>query len=115
MKIQGLGVDIVEIKRIRSIAKKRGSFLNRVFTDEEIRYCQRKKDSWQHFAVRFAAKEAVWKALGKLGLRLKNISVTNRPSGKPEVILNGKINRNIHLSLSHCKDYAVAQAIKVKS
>ncbi len=114
MKIQGLGVDIVEIKRIRSIAKKRESFLSRVFTDEEIRYCQRKKDTWQHFAVRFAAKEAVWKALGKPGLRLKNISVKNLPSGKPEVILGGKINKNIHLSLSHCENYAVAQAITVK-
>ncbi len=114
MKIQGLGIDIIEIKRIRSIAKERKSFLSRVFTDEEIRYCQRKKDIWQHFAVRFAAKEAVWKALGKPGLRLKNISVKNLPSGKPEVILGGKINKNIYLSLSHCENYAVAQAITVK-
>ncbi len=114
MKIQGIGVDIIEVKRIKNIARKRGSFLSRVFTEEEIKYCQRKKNPWQHLAVRFAAKEAIWKTLGKNRISLKNISIKNEPSGKPKVFLNGKEKRNIYLSLSHCQEYALAQALLVK-
>jgi len=114
MKIQGLGVDIIEIKRIKKIAKKNKGFLTRVFTDEEISYCQKKKNPWQHLAVRFAAKEAIWKAIGKPEISLKNISVSNLPSGKPAVLLNGELNEDIYLSLSHCEEYALAQAIKMK-
>lgn len=114
MKIQGLGVDIIEVKRIKNIAKRNKNFLRRVFTKEEISYCQKRKNPWQHLAVRFAAKESIWKAIGKPGMSLKEISIINLPSGKPTVMLNGKVNKNVFLSLSHCEDYAVAQALTVK-
>lgn len=114
MKIQGLGVDIIEVKRIRNLARKNKRFLSRIFTPGEINYCRKKINPWQHLAVRFAAKEAVWKALGKQEIALKHIAIKNTPSGRPAVTLNGKVNSNIYLSLSHCKEYALAQAITIK-
>jgi len=71
----GLGVDIVEISRVRRLARRAPRFLPRVFTSREIAYCRSKKNPWPHFAVRFAAKEAVWKALGRAGIALKDIEV----------------------------------------
>jgi len=115
MRIIGIGVDIVEIKRIKKIVRKNKSFLKRMFTSEEITYCFRKKKGvWEHLAVRFAAKEAVWKALGKNNLSLKSIGIVNSPTGKPIVTLQGKKEKNIYLSLSHCDNYALAQAILVE-
>jgi holo-[acyl-carrier-protein] synthase len=61
--------------------------------------------------VRFAAKEAVWKALGMGGISLKNISVKNLPNGKPEALIKDKKRKDISISLSHSKDYAAAVAI----
>lgn len=109
-----IGVDIVEVKRIGNLVKDE-NFLNRVFTPEEQKYCLAKKNCAQHFAVRFAAKEAVWKALGKSGVALLDIGVKNKPDGKPEVTLRGKRYKNIDISLSHTDDYAVAAAIINKS
>lgn len=93
-------------------------FLKRIFTHEEIRYCQGKKNSAQHFAVRFAAKEAVWKALssraGVTGIAHKEISVQRTAQGQPLVKLSRrlkKFEKSIALSLSHTKEYAVAVAI----
>ncbi len=117
MKISGIGIDIIEVKRIKRIAQKNKRFLTRVFTPQEIEYCSKKKNKWPHFAVRFAAKEAIWKALGRNGINLKDISVTNTPSGKPAAVLKGRMKKwekNIYVSLSHCDDYALAQAILVK-
>ena len=62
-----IGLDIVEVPRIRRIIRRTPGFLERVFTAEEIAYCRGHKDPWPHYAVRFAAKEAVWKALGQAG------------------------------------------------
>ncbi|MEK7859116.1 MAG: holo-ACP synthase [Elusimicrobiota bacterium] len=109
-----LGLDIVEIGRIKSLARRERRFLKRVFTNEEIAYCMGKKNPWQHFAVRFAAKEAVWKALDQSGLGLKDISVGRGARGKPAVLLKGKAVRSLKLSLSHSEHYAVAVAMKVK-
>src|SRR5277367_6127476 len=95
----GLGLDIVEIGRIEKLARRNARFLPRVFTEQEIRYCRSKKNRWQHFAARFAAKEAVWKALGQDGVALKDISVRRDPSGKPGVLLRGRAARFIQLSL----------------
>src|SRR5579885_1140731 len=78
-----IGLDIVEIDRIRGLARRSPRFLSRVFSAEEIAYCRGKRLQWQHFAVRFAAKEAVWKALGREGLGLKDISVSRDERGKP--------------------------------
>ena len=107
----GLGLDIVEISRVRALAKRNPRFLTRVFSAEEIRYCEGKRRSWQHFAVRFAAKEAVWKALGDGNLALKDIAVCRDSIGRPGVLLKGKLAKRIRLSLSHSDDYAAAVAL----
>lgn len=107
-----LGLDIVEIERIRRLGKSTPRFLTRVFTAQEISYCRGKKNPWQHFAVRFAAKEAVWKALDRDGIRLKDISVSRDSRGKPGVIIRGKKAPGFKLSLSHSDNYAVAVAVK---
>jgi holo-[acyl-carrier protein] synthase len=108
-----IGVDIVEIDRIRrTITNPR--FLDRVFTPKEIAYCRARKNSTQHFAVRFAAKEAVWKAVGEPRLLHRDIQVKNRLDGKPEVIFPkrfAKLAKRVSISLSHGRDYAVAMAL----
>lgn len=109
-----VGLDIVEIKRVRALARRNPHFLNRVFTSEEIAYCRGKKLQWQHFAVRFAAKEAVWKALAQDGVALKDISVSRDSRGKPGVLLKGKPLKGFSLSLTHSADYAAAVALRSK-
>ncbi len=121
-----IGVDIVEIDRIaQSVRNSR--FLKRVFTASEVAYCRARKNSAQHFAVRFAAKEAVWKAISseivrrsfggqtkKFQLLHRDIQVRNRPDGKPEVVFPAKFSKlakRVSISLSHGRDYAVAMAI----
>jgi holo-[acyl-carrier protein] synthase len=108
-----IGVDIVEIPRIaKQIRNPR--FLQRVYTREEVTYCRSRKNSAQHFAVRFAAKEAVWKAVGEPKLLHRDIQVRNRPNGKPEVIFPkpfARLARRVSISLSHGREYAVAMAI----
>jgi holo-[acyl-carrier protein] synthase len=79
-----------------------------------VAYCRARKNSGQHFAVRFAAKEAVWKAVGEPRLLHRDIQVRNRLSGKPEVLFPkrfAKLARRVSISLSHGRDYAVAMAI----
>ena len=107
----GLGLDIVEIKRIERLGKTNPRFLTRVFSAQEVRYCRTKKNLWQHFAARFAAKEAVWKALGQIELALKDISVSRDSRGRPGVVIRGRRAPHIHLSLSHSDHYAAAVAL----
>ena len=109
-----LGTDIVEIARVRALARRQPGFLKRVFSKEEIAYCIGKKLQWQHFAVRFAAKEAVWKALGQEGLALKDIAVWRDKQGRPGVMVCGKKQAGLKLSLSHSERYALAVAARVK-
>jgi holo-[acyl-carrier protein] synthase len=112
-----IGVDIVEIDRIsRSVRNPR--FLQRVFTPQEVKYCRARKHAAQHFAVRFAAKEAVWKAIsgrhGGLPLLHRDIQIRNEDSGKPMVVFPARfknLSRRLSISLSHGRDYAVAVAI----
>lgn len=119
--IVGVGCDIIEIERIvRAI--KRESFIRRVFTAEEAAYCQRRgQQAAASFAARFAAKEAVLKALGT-GLRegsLQEIAVDNDGLGKPLVQLSGHFAmlakqlgvKNIQISLSHSRELATAYVI----
>lgn len=106
-----IGIDIVEVGRIQKLIRDKG-FLARVFTDKEIAYCQGKRNRAQHYAVRFAAKEAVFKALGSGAVALKSIGIKNLPSGKPEVYIRGKRSRTIDVSLTHTADYAAAVAIR---
>lgn len=109
----GIGVDIVEIDRIAAqVSNPR--FLARVFTPAEVAYCRSHKNAAQHFAVRFAAKEAVWKAVGDPHLSHRDIQVRNRSNGKPEVVFPRafqKWSRCVMISLSHGREYAVAMAI----
>lgn len=108
-----LGVDIVEVRRVGRLVKN-ARFVERVFTEGEVAYCRDKKNAAQHFAVRFAAKEAVYKALGRPGVAHKEISVRNDPSGKPRVELSKRLLKfepRLSLTLSHTDDYAVAVAL----
>lgn len=108
-----LGVDLVEIGRIKALARRNPKFLTRVFSKAEIDYCKAKKNPWPHFAVRFAAKEAVYKALGKAEVPLTAISVHRGPDGRPAVRINGKKVPKLKLALSHGRDHAVAFATKL--
>lgn len=113
--IIGSGIDIIEIKRLRAAIKKWGdSFLNRVFTEEEIQYAKKRRFPYQHLAARFAAKEAVLKAIGDNGgMNWHDIKIFNDKNGKPVcTVKNSKLN--ILISISHTKDYAVASAIITK-
>src|SRR3954447_2934201 len=88
-----LGTDIVEIVRIGQMIERHGEhFLQRVYTPEEIRYCQKRKESYQHFAGRWAAKEAVMKTLGTgwtRGVGWLDIEVATRKSGQPLINIHG--------------------------
>lgn len=112
------GTDIIEVERIKkSINELREKFINRIFTENEIKYCESKKEQrYQHYAARFAAKEAGFKALSwkiddKYSITWKDFEVTINEQGRPSLsvycIDNSDI-QNIDISISHCKDYAVA-------
>ena len=113
--IKGIGVDIIEIDRIKEAVRHHGGkFLERVYTRQEIAYCGgRKKLKYPELAVRFAAKEAYSKALGTglKGIRLKAIEIVNNSNGKPHIALEGKVVVNVHVSLSHSQKYAVASVV----
>ena len=111
--MSAVGVDIVDIKRISRLVKN-DRFCRRVFSGREMAYCDSRKKPAQHYAVRFAAKEAVWKILGRREITHKDISVQNSPEGKPRVILSDKfrkLEKRISISLSHTDNYAVAVAV----
>ena len=115
------GVDIIEIDRIKqSIEETEGKFCDRVYTKKEIEYCESKKtQKYQHYAVRFAAKEAVFKAISsklhdKYEVSWKDIEVLNDNTGRPYINLPEEKMQEIEdidLSMSHCKQYAVANVI----
>lgn len=119
----GVGIDIVDVERIRNMAENHGErFLKRVFSDEELAYCMRFSDPFPHLAARWAAKEAVAKALGtgfSQGVTWKSICVVHAPNGEPMALLTGTAQKlaaglgvkKIWLSLSHTRDYAVAVAV----
>ena len=121
MKIS-CGTDIIEIERIKESIEDMGKpFLDRVFTEKEIAYCESKKaQKYQHYAARFAAKEATFKAIScllndKYSVTWKDIEVLNDKQGRPNINLYGvrqqeKIE-NIDISISHCKSYAVAYVV----
>jgi holo-[acyl-carrier protein] synthase len=118
--IQGIGVDVIDMQRIRKTIEELGdSLLQKLFTEAEIRYCTSKKFPHQHFAARFAAKEAVSKALqtGWSGVfRWKDVEVVNEPSGAPKILLHNDLaailkNNTIHLTISHTESTVVAFAV----
>lgn len=124
--IYGTGIDIVEVRRMAEIIKKRGSrFIARVFSAGEIAYCQSRALPAMHYAVRFAAKESLLKSLGRglgMGVNLKDIEVFADDRGKPAVRLNGRSSAvlselgigAVHLSLSHTGNYAAAMVVMEK-
>jgi len=126
MKIFGIGTDIINIKRMEKSIKKNGdNSINKVFSKNEILYCKKKKNPFPFYAKRFAAKEALSKALGtgiRKGINFKNIEITNDNFGKPSIELKGttaaflkkKIKTkkySIHLSLSDDIPWAQATVI----
>ncbi len=121
--IIGIGTDIVSISRIEKTVKRFGDrFINRVFTEVEINACKDKSDQSPHLAARFAAKEAVLKALGtgiSQGIGFKDVEVTRESGKRPEIRLHQKAKeiaeslgyKSIHLSLSHDSGLALAFAV----
>ncbi len=114
------GTDIVEVRRIQEDIEKLGDkFLKRIFTENEIKYCEEKKtQKYQSYAARFAAKEAIYKALSKFintGYSWKDFEILNDEIGKPYVNLGIKIKEleSISVTLSHCKEYAVANVLAI--
>lgn len=118
--IRGIGVDLVEVERLRGVLGRWGSrFTRKVFTQLEIEYCSSKANPVQHYAARFAAKEAVAKALGagwSGAFRWKDVEVSNDEQGKPSVLLYREVKRllsgcTIFVSISHTETIVVASAI----
>ena len=115
--IIGIGADIIEVNRIKNLAEKSPRFLQRIFTPEELHYCESKKNRFQHLAARFAVKEAFFKALGRK-IRWTDVGVVNLASGKPMLKIKTKKTLPFdvtHVSLSHLQDYAIAFVILEKS
>src|SRR5215470_7824314 len=125
MEIVGIGTDIVECLRIGRMVEQHGElFLTRVYTEREIRYCQGRKHATEHFAGRWAAKEAILKCLGtgwRRGLSWTDMEVRNDAAGKPTVHLCGAARdraqqlhlTDILLTIAHCRAYATAYALAV--
>ena len=121
--IYGIGIDIVSIPRIERMLDRWGSlFTQRVFTPSEIAFCEGKSNSGQHFALRWAAKEAMLKALGldlRGGIKWIDIEVVNDPSGRPQIEVHNQAkgiftDRKIKaafVSISHEREYGVAQVV----
>lgn len=121
MKINN-GIDIIEVERIKNNIEKYGEqFLNKVFTENEIKYCESKKvQKYQSYAARFAAKEATFKAVSawlenKYELEWKDIEVLNNEQGRPYIKLNFEKlcceNVKLEISISHVKEMAIASVI----
>jgi len=125
MEIIGIGTDIVECVRIGRMIEQHGEvFLTRVYTEREILYCQGRKHATEHFAGRWAAKEAILKCLGtgwRRGISWTDMEIRNDPAGKPQVLMCGTakdLAQTLHIgdiliSISHCRAYATAHAIAI--
>ena len=125
MEILGIGTDIIECPRIGKMIEQHGElFLRRVYTEREIRYCQARKHAIEHFAGRWAAKEAILKAIGtgwSRGIAWTDLEVRNGVGWQPRVLVCGgakdvAVQRGIGdilISISHCRTYATAYALAV--
>jgi holo-[acyl-carrier protein] synthase len=125
----GIGIDIIEIDRVQTSIEKYGDhFLNKIYTPSELEYCLNKTNKYQHLAARFAAKEAVYKALtsetdepgneySSATIGWHDIEIFNEPNGLPRVKIFGKIKillngeRSLKISISHSRDYVTCVAI----
>ena len=120
--IFGIGTDIIEVDRVGGLVNKGPGFIEKVFHPGEIAYCESKRFKNQHYAARFAAKEAFMKAIGtgwRLGITFHDIEVVHDMMGKPGFVLHGKAGEfvaengiiSIHLTISHIKEYATATVV----
>jgi holo-[acyl-carrier protein] synthase len=120
--VAGVGIDIIEIDRVAVKIEKGSGFRELVFSEKEIAYCELKADKYQHYAARFAAKEAFFKALGTgwlNGTAFNEVEISNNADGKPELTLIGQTGEllreqgpmKISVSLTHLK--AIASAVVI--
>jgi holo-[acyl-carrier protein] synthase len=120
--VTGVGIDMIEVDRVKDSMKKESGFREMVFSEHEIAYCQPKANRFEHYAARYAAKEAFYKALGTGwldGTAFNEVEIFNLPNGKPEVRFIGSTAeiikklklKNIQVSLTHLK--AMASAVVV--
>ncbi len=120
--IYGIGIDLIEVERVKKSIEKISGFKEKIFTSKEISYCESKSRKFEHFAARFAAKEAYFKAIGtgwRNGLAFNEIEVVNDILGKPEMRFNGKADelsrkkkfKSVNVSISHIKETASAVVI----
>lgn len=114
------GTDIIEISRIKTAIERNEKFLNTIFTEREIEYCEsHKAQKYQHYAARFAAKEATFKAIGSYmdltKTNWKTFEVVKGKNNKPEVKIHLEVAGldNVDISISHCKEYATATAVAI--
>jgi len=124
-QIKGIGVDLAQIRRLRRVVERWDDrFLRRVFTEDEIAYCRRRRDPIPHLAARFAAKEATLKALGtglRMGIKWQELEVRRERGQAPVMVLSGRCLAlaqakgagSVLLSLTHDGDYAMAQAMLI--
>lgn len=114
-----VGTDIIEVERIKNAIESNEKFVETVFTQKEIEYCESKKiTKYEHYSARFAAKEAIFKAISnylkdKYSISWKNVEIQNDKNGRPYVNfidIDIKI-KDVDISLSHIKDYAIASAV----
>ena len=118
------GTDIIEINRIKESIQSLGeNFKNKIYTEKEIEYCEAKRNAkYQHYAARFAAKEAMFKAISELlnekyEITWKDAEILNDINGKPKIGFTNKELKekieSIDISISHCKEYAVANVVVI--
>jgi holo-[acyl-carrier protein] synthase len=126
MEIVGVGTDIVECLRVGRMIEQHGElFLTRVYTEREIRFCQSRRRATEHFAARWAAKEAVFKAMGRpwrKGMEWTDLEIRQEVGSAVTVLLCGATKDmaqalqvgNVFLSMAHCRAYATAHAVAVR-
>ena len=111
--IIGVGIDLIEVARVQKAIERNSRFVDRVFTEREIRYSEGKKSRFEHLAARFAVKEAFFKAIGQR-IAWADVETTNLPSGQPQVTLLAKnvygFTRS-HVTISHTAEYATAMVV----
>jgi len=114
LSARGIGIDIEEVNRFRVHGVSSNFLLyKKIFTEQEIAYCMAKADPYPHFTVRFAAKEAVAKAVGMSMFELNDIEIVNEVTGKPTVIIHSHPEYIIEISLSHTKEHGAAIAFRL--
>lgn len=120
--IAGIGIDLIEVARVKKLTDRDDKFLKKIFTEKEMAYCRKFKNGEQNFAGRFAVKEAFLKAMGtgwSSGLKFSEIETVNDKLGKPEISLYGRTKevfqsrklKIAHVSIAHLKDYATAVVV----